>query len=149
MEKINFNDYFLYKDGYLFWKNTKHGRSTTKPISNIDKSGYSRVRCNNNVYYCHRIIYEMHYGEILKNLQVDHIDRNKSNNKIENLRLATKKENSRNKSSKGFTWSKSSKKWVAQIRVDGTYHYLGLYKTEIDAHAAYLQARKQFFGLFA
>ena len=91
----------------------------------------------------------MHYGKILKNLQIDHIDRNKSNNKIENLRLATRKENSRNKSSKGFTWSKSSKKWVAQIRVDGTYRYLGLYETEIDAHAAYLQARKQFFGLFA
>jgi len=149
MEKINFNDYFLYKDGYLFWKNTKHGRSTTKPISNNDKNGYCKIRCNNNVYYCHRIIYEMHYGKIPKNLQIDHIDRNKSNNKIENLRLANSKENSRNKSSKGFTWSKSSKKWVAQIRVDGAYHYLGLYETEIDAHAAYLQARKEFFGIFA
>lgn len=91
----------------------------------------------------------MHYGKIPKNLQIDHIDRNKKNNKIENLRLATCKENSRNKNSKGFVWNTSSKKWVAQIIVDGSYQYLGLHETELDARAAYLRARKQFFGLFA
>ena len=91
----------------------------------------------------------MHHGEIPENLQIDHIDRNKTNNKIENLRLATCKENSRNKNSKGFVWNTSSKKWVAQIIVDGSYQYLGLHETELDARATYLRARKQFFGLFA
>lgn len=48
------------------------------------------------VYYLHRVVWEYYNGKIPKNLMIDHINRNKSDNRIENLRLVDAKENRRN-----------------------------------------------------
>ena len=58
-------------------------------------------------HYVHRLVYETYMGEIPENLEVDHIDENPHNNKLENLRLVTAKQNARNhfRKRKGFLFS--------------------------------------------
>lgn len=80
---------FYYKDGHLYWKKNNKKAGSLKP------SGYIVVEVNNKNMMAHRLIWMYHYGKLDK--FIDHIDGNKSNNKIENLRLATKSQNCLNK----------------------------------------------------
>lgn len=78
-------------------------------------------------------------------LEVDHINRNKLDNRRSNLRSVTRSQNERNKSLrsdntsgyKGVHWDKSHKKWYAGIRHDGKRIYLGRFATAEEASRAY------------
>jgi len=83
-----------YKDGLLFWK--KNG----KRAGTVAKNGYLKVQINKVVYYSHRLIWVLFNKTIPLDKQVDHIDMNKSNNKIINLRLVDYVANALNKNSK-------------------------------------------------
>ena len=117
--------------------------------------GYIRLSLTHNKeqkgYLVHRIV-AVAFGIIptidIKML-IDHIDRDKSNNYLSNLRIATTQENSRNTNAKGYTFHKQQQKYQAQIVVDGKHIYLGLFDLEADAHQAYLDARIKYFGDFA
>ena len=81
---LNNNEvYSNYKKGYL------------KP--NTHEKGYYEIHlCKNSkkkIFKLHRLIYEVYYGTILDKMQVDHIDNDKQNNNIENLRLVTNQQN--------------------------------------------------------
>ena len=84
------NYLFYYCDGILFWKNPRAARM--KPH---DRAGQFNARywscnvCNKRVYL-HRIIFEMHNGDTA--LEVDHIDRDTNNNRLENLRAVSRAE---------------------------------------------------------
>ena len=117
-----------------------------KPIN----AGYIQIGINKKLYYLHRLIYKYHNEEwditdISKNNQIDHININKSNNKIENLRVANNSQNQRNKnkfkncSSKyiGVSWHKLNKKWLANIKIDSKHKHLGYFDTEEEAHKVY------------
>ena len=106
----------------------------------------------------HRIIWVYHYDTISSNLQIDHIDGNKTNNMIENLRLATHSQNKSNNkrvycNSKsnilGVHWSKTKRKWVSQIRKNKKAIHLGCFVNQEDAIAARKAAELQYFGEFA
>ena len=80
---------------------------------------------------------------------VDHIDRNPANNKLENLRIVTTRENlsntKRNKRLMGAYFLENSpriKKWHSSICLNGSRINIGYFKTEIEAHKAYVNARK-------
>jgi len=82
---------------------------------------------------------------------VDHINGITSDNRLCNLRLATKEQNRqniKNPSSKsgvlGVTWNKQSNKWQAQIKAGDKNHYLGVFKTIDLAKEAYLNAKRRF-----
>ena len=87
---------------------------------------------------------------------VDHIDNDKSNNKIANLRWATHSQNSQNKSMmsnntsgvKGVIWDKSSNKWRARITIDGIKVHLGYFKNLEDAKQVRITKANQAFGVF-
>ena len=83
-----------YKDGLLFWK------KNDKPAGTIDKRGYLKVQINKIVYSTHRLVWVLFNKEIPIDKQIDHIDRNPSNNKIENLRLVDSVANALNKKCK-------------------------------------------------
>ena len=81
----------------------------------------------------------------IENLEevIDHRDGNPSNNRIENLRVTTHQGNMWNQvRAKGYSWHEQTKKWMAQIKVNGKTINLGYFDTEEEAHQAYLDAKK-------
>lgn len=108
---------------------------------NLHSSGYARIGSEK----MHRIIMSrIINGNISKELVVDHINRNRLDNRRCNLRLATKQENSINVgkhrgSSRfmGVSWKASRKKWCAQIKLNGKVKHLGLFEKEEDAAIMY------------
>ncbi|MDE1475504.1 HNH endonuclease [Xenorhabdus bovienii] len=90
-------------------------------------------------------------------MNIDHIDRCRSNNEIQNLRLASHYENSVNKGKrpnnksgvKGVNWEARNKKWKAQIQADGRKIYLGLFEDIELAEIVVMAARDKLHGEFA
>lgn len=105
----------------------------------------------------HREIWEHHHGPIPKGVQIDHIDGNSLNNRVENLRLATNAENSRNRklqpnnsSGAAGVRKRSSGRWDARIGSSshGTMKYIGSFTTKAEAIAARMEVEAQMFGQF-
>jgi hypothetical protein len=107
-------------------------------------------------YQAHRLAWLYVHGSWPRDL-IDHIDGNSLNNRISNLREATRSENSRNRGAtvknqsgfKGVSWEKHLKKWRAKINVHGKRKHLGLFDSAELAHAAYCEAATQIHGEFA
>ena len=109
--------------------------------------------------YLHRVVYERELGRKLEpGEEVDHIDRNTVDNRIENLRLATRAQNMANKGKqkgtysseyKGVYWNKAKKKWQAQIKVNYKRIHLGYFDLECEAAMEYDWYAKKYFGEFA
>ena len=143
-----------HKDGVLYWKKTLGRKLIGKEAGWLSK-GYVMVGINGESHPAHRIIYLMHHGYCPEYL--DHIDGNRSNNKIENLRPATLNENARNckkpshntSGYKGVCWDKNRNKWMAYITINNKFKSLGRYDQIEDAHFAYTNAAKKYFGNFA
>ena len=112
-------------------------------------TGYRVVRINNKLYKYHRVVYYLHNEEwdirdSCRDNSIDHIDRNKLNNNIENLRVVTNQQNQWNTNSKGFAFHKATGKYEARIMVDGKRKHLGLFETEYEARNAYLDAKAKY-----
>jgi hypothetical protein len=129
---------FDYKDGNLYWKIKPSKKTKLNSLAGtFDKAGYLQIQINKKTYRAHRLIFLYHHGYLP--LYVDHINGVRSNNKIENLREATKSQNSynskisiKNKSGfKGVSWVNSCKKWRVRIWVDKKSKSFGLFN-DID-----------------
>lgn len=140
------HDLFIYKDGVLY-KKPKSNRCKTDIIIGRDNgNGYRRASINYKSYYVHRLIFVMHYGFFPN--QIDHIDGDRSNNRIENLREANNAQNSWNKTitkantsgSKNVYWHKSAQKWSVEIKINGNKKYFGVFEdfelADLVAHEA-------------
>tara|TARA_R110000823_G_scaffold300892_1_gene421738 strand:+ start:956 stop:1378 length:423 start_codon:yes stop_codon:yes gene_type:complete len=107
-----------------------------------DPRGYKRVFRGGKYYYCHRLAWLLHYGEWPTKI-IDHIDGDKSNNTISNLRDASYSTNNVNKSSaKGYYLHKKTGKWM--VRFMGVY--LGLYNCETSAMMAHRVAKSKYMA---
>ena len=150
---------FEYKEGNLYWKiKTNRSMKIGSKAGTLSSKGYIVVRFDNVDYKMHRIIWVYHYNAIPNNLQIDHIDGNKANNIIENLRLATHSQNKANnkraqRNSKsnilGVSWCKITNKWKAQIKKNNKSINLGCFVNQEDAVATRKAAELQYFGEFA
>jgi len=145
---------FEYKDGNLYWKNHKYKSLNGKKTgSNLD--GYLVTSIKKKLIYNHRVIFMMHYGYFP--YHVDHINGIKNDNRIENLRPATKAENGYNrKTSKNNTsgakcvrWNKSAKCWMVSIGVNGKTKYIGSFKDFELAELVSIEARNKYHQQFA
>jgi hypothetical protein len=113
-------------------------------------AGYGRIGIDGTRYLAHRLAWLYVHGE-WPPADLDHINRNRMDNRIANLRLATRGENLQNKAMpaantsghKGVYWNRRANKWQAQIKANGTYHYLGLFADLSAAAAAYERAANQ------
>ena len=94
------------------------------------------------MYNIHRIIAYAYLGLDINNpkTQVDHINRDKLDNQVSNLRIVSNQENQFNKNVKGYT--KRGNKYQAIIKINGKKIYLGTYETEAEANNAYLIAKQ-------
>lgn len=134
--------------GNLYWKKSKKNTviKAGDVAGRIDKNGYRRLCIDYVRIDCHRAIWIMVYGSIPEGMVIDHIDHDRSNNRLDNLRLTTVKGNGRNlkmniKNKSGVTgvrWEESRNKWVSYIRVDGKTKFLGRFDLLEDA----IMARK-------
>ena len=115
--------------------------------------GYLQIRVQNRKYLAHRLAWLYVYGEWPKD-QLDHINRNRSDNRIANLREVTNKQNMQNasKSSRntsghpGAYWLKQSSKWVAKITHNYKLIHLGCFNTIEEAIAARKAAEKIYWA---
>lgn len=146
---MNLNDHLRYENGKLFWIVSRKGRNMKNQVGSLLNNGYLNFGFNYKSFLVHRAVWEMFNGKIPDGMEIDHIDMDKTNNKIENLRLATRQENSRNNSAKGFSWDSVNNSFISRIYLNGKIKHIGRYDTIIDARAAYLQARRKHFGEFA
>lgn len=120
-------------------------------------SGYWYIRISKKHYAAHRLAWFYTHGFWPKE-DIDHINNDRSDNRIVNLRECTRSQNIQNsklykKSSSGFkgvSKSKRNKKpWFSQIQVEGKLKYLGSYISPDLAHKAYCDAADKYFGEFA
>lgn len=145
---MDWNKMFIYDYGLLRWRYARKGREARSIAGCVDKNGYVRIRYNGVLLLAHRIIWEMHNGKIPEGMEIDHVWHNRCDNRIENLRLASRLENSknvsllkRNKSGRvGVCWRKKEKKWHATIYDKGKSVHLGLFSSIDDAIMAREQA---------
>lgn len=96
---MNWNELFAYDKatGILTWKATRPGPRSPGNEAGHLSHGYKRVSVRGRGYAVHRIAWELVNGPIPDGHEIDHIDGNRANNAIENLRLVTATENARNK----------------------------------------------------
>ena len=120
------------------------------------KDGYIFIRLPNKLYRAHKLAWLYVYGEI-PNMEVDHIDNNKHNNAIQNLRLSTSTQNKYNaklrKDSsskvKGLHWHKKNKKWQIHIVANKEKFHLGYEKDFFEACCIVTSARNKLHKEFA
>jgi len=111
--------------------------------------GYCRFRYKRKTYFVARAIYElMTQKKIRKGMEIDYINGIRDDNNWTNLRLVTRRQNSHNKlkhrQGKLVGTHKVGKKFSAQIGINNKTKYLGRFKTEKEAHEAYMRAAKKF-----
>lgn len=142
--------------GNLHWKYDMRRVPADGVAGMLCSDGYRRIGINKKQYPAHRIVWLHAYGE-LPDCDIDHINHDRSDNRIENLRLATRSENvhaqrilPRNTSGyRGVHWSKEDKRWIAQIKIGGKGYHIGSFQNPEDASAAYQAASAKHFGEFA
>ena len=155
--------------GKLFWrmrtveffKDGKHSAERSMRAWNVRYAkteaftatsyGYKVGTILGKVFSAHRVIWAMVTGE-WPDIQIDHEDHDRSNNRFVNLKEATHVENLRNQSMRctntsgvmGVHWYKATEKWMAKIMVDGESIFLGYHDTIKEAAAARAEAEQKY-----
>ena len=134
-----------YPDGSTKTFDIRTGKWTRSVGSNAT-GGYKCRAINRKSRPVHRLIAQAWLSDWNPDLQVDHINGDKSDNRVTNLRMLTNQANCQGFQSKpkgctskyrGVSWFLRDKLWVAQCRIDGKGNHIGRYKDEEDAARAY------------
>jgi hypothetical protein len=143
--------------GAFVWLVTNSARRPAgSPAGERKPSGYVLIGIDGRRYRAHRLAWLWMTGE-WPNLQVDHRDTDRANNRWSNLRLATNQQNQINSRApknstsgvKGVFWSKQTGKWAAKLNVAGRQIHGGFHDNIEDAASAYLNLARSHFGEFA
>jgi len=144
---------FNAESGRLFHAKDKRGgngcvvaKEGTPADSYIGNHGYRVVSFvadgKERKLLAHRVLYTLTHGSIPAGLVIDHINGERADNRLCNLRVVTKQQNDQNRTrARGCDWYKPRGRWRARITVDGKEVRLGLFDSESAAHAAYLKAK--------
>jgi hypothetical protein len=128
---VNWSYYFNYANGKLFWGvKPSNGVAEGDEAGHLTAKGYRCVHFKGKHYKIHRIIYEMHHGEIPEDMVIDHINGDKADNRIENLQCVTDRYNL-HRNSRG-----SVIKYRRKYKATRNQEYLGLFGTLCGAQMA-------------
>lgn len=136
-------------NGPRHW-NTKYAGTRAGSLEPV--SGYERISINDRIFKAHRLAWVWMTGDS-PDEEIDHINGDRLDNRWANLRLATHGQNQANCKTwnkfglKGVT--KCGNRFLAKITKNHEYHYLGLFATPEEAHAAYMKAAREMHGEFA
>ena len=147
---------FEVRDGLLIRKTAGGGVSIgTIAGGPIINGGHISVSINGSRYLAHRLIWALCTGEDPVNNQIDHINGNRTDNRIENLRKVTHQQNGMHRCKAqsnsisgvlGVCWRKASNKWESTIYHNGKSIFLGLHETKEAAIAARVAKEQDLFG---
>lgn len=141
---------FEYQDGNLIRRTSQGRRGKGGDVAgSLNSDGYMDTGVDGKLYRNHRLIWLWHYGYFPEH-GLDHIDRDKLNNRIENLREASPSCNQRNTETranntsgvKGVSWCKRARKWRARIKINGEDIHLGYHDDPTEAVAHRLAAEQ-------
>ena len=138
--------------GALLQKKARPRSKVGSLAGGVTPYGYRYIQLRGRKYAAHRLVWFIEHGRFPP-YDIDHIDGNKLNNKITNLREATRKQNCENKGAqknnklglRGVSYNQRLKKYIAQIQHNGVNHYIGLYKDPLEARKAYIAVAKSLF----
>lgn len=159
----DFAKYLTYEPdtGRLVWKVSRGftARAGTPAGNTVVRNGgrYRVVTVENRRFYAHRVIWILHNGPIPRGMTIDHMNGDGTDNRLANLRLATRAENHRNKQVskanrtgvRGVYVHSQTGAYTAQITTDGKCRHLGCFSTLEDAAAARREAELKYHGEFA
>jgi hypothetical protein len=147
--------YYSPDTGIFTWK-ISCGRVRNEQESGwVNCSGYKKISVDGKTYTAHRLAWFYIYKK-WPNGDIDHIDNNRLNNKISNLREATRSQNLQNKKMQsnntsgyiGVSYDKARDKWDARLKVFGKQICLGLFETAEEASKAYQDKASEYYKEF-
>ena len=141
--------------GDLYWRVTKSPKAAAgQKAGSVNQHGHVNLQIDKKMYAAHQIVFLLHHGYIPK--EIDHINRVKTDNRIENLRPCTSTQNKGNigllrtnsTGIRGVSRNSRSGKYHAQIKINGKQTYLGRFDTLEEAEVMYRGAARLYFGEF-
>lgn len=149
-----YSDALQVQDGQLIWKIKPSARTSLGAIAGTpNHDGYVRVGFKRKMVFAHRIVWLLTYGEWPQG-EIDHVNGQRNDNRPENLRVVSRKENMQNQrcahktnrtGALGVrkTSNSSQDRWYASIRADGRTHYLGVVDSVEAAKDLYITAKRR------
>ena len=156
LTKERLHELFEYKDGNFYWKLDKGRAKKGNKANRLADTRYEQIKFNQKLYWFHRIVFFYHYGYFPKT--IDHINGNKLDNRIENLREASYSENNANiglrknnvSGMKNICWNKAKNAWRVCVENKQTgIKYQKDFKDLEFAKLVAMEARNKFHGAFA
>lgn len=156
--KAEVTESFEYRSGHLYWKRVAHANKqylVDTPAGSLHKTGYRHVTWMGKVHKVHRLIFMLHHGYLPP--EVDHINGDRADNRIENLRAANRSENQCNRGAlssntsghPGVSWHKKSKAWVVRVMKNGKTVVQQYFKDLELASLVATEARSKYHGAYA
>jgi hypothetical protein len=151
-------EFFTHVDGKLYWKKVSHASKASligKEAGSIHPTGYRYVTWLNKSHKVHRLIFLLEHGYLPS--EIDHINNDRLDNRLENLRPASRSENQCNRfllssnssGYQGVNWHKHAKSWYVRVMKNGKSHIIGYYKDLELAGLVSQEARILYHGKFA
>lgn len=143
---MSISDLLYYKEGELY---NKVNRGTKAKADCVvkghlnNKNGYCYITIQGRTRSVHQCVWELHNGPVPKGMQIDHINRDKTDNRIENLRVVSPRDNQLNRKDNSPGFRKHRNKWQAFLTYYDRFVYMGVFNTKEEAQDAY----NEFFNL--
>lgn len=138
--------------GVFTWKIKRRGTNGIHKVAGSSNGKYIRIIVNRKKFYAHRLAWLFQTGEYPKGI-IDHINGDKTDNRIENLRDVSHSNNGANRFNQanntsgniGVSFCNTKKRWIAKIVKDYKHIHIGYFKEKTDAISAYGNAKKRLF----
>lgn len=148
---MNYYEHINYDplSGQFVWSASRRGVASGRTAGCLSTYGYVVIKIGGKQVRAHRLAWFLTYAEWPVG-EVDHINGNRSDNRLCNLRVVSRAGNSQNRRAAhrdsshgllGAAWNKQHRRWQSKIVANGVRHHLGYFDSAAQAHTAYLAAK--------